>query len=62
MKCSVCGKPCSYGALCLSVLSDQFDTVNLCNRCRQQLLGKEVDERVRRLVRLRGWVQPRLPI
>ncbi len=62
MKCSICEKPCGYGALVLSILTDQIDSVNLCWRCREKLLGKEVDGRVRRLVRLRGWVQVRLQI
>ncbi len=62
MKCSICESRCGYGALCLSIVSDEIDTVNLCQRCRVKLLGKEIDERVRRLVRLKGWVQVRLPV
>ncbi len=62
MKCAICQKSCGYGALCLSIVTDEIDTVNLCHHCREQLLGKEVDERVRRLVRMHGWVQVRLPL
>ena len=62
MKCSICERPVAFGGICISIFTDQIDTVNICHHCREQLFGKEVDERVRRLVRLRGWVQPRLPI
>ncbi len=62
MKCSICDRHCGYGALCLSIITDEIDTVNLCHHCRAKLFGSEVDERVRRLVRLKGWVQVRLPV
>ncbi len=62
MKCSICDRPCGYGALCLSIVTDQIDTVNICNRCRSQLFDRTTDERVRRLVRLKGWIQVRLPV
>lgn len=62
MKCSVCEAACGWGALVVSVVGTETDTVQVCNRCRRTLLGPEVDERVRRLVRLKGWVQPALPL
>ncbi len=62
MKCSVCGRHAGFGTLCLSIVTDQIDTVNLCHHCRTKLLGTEVDERVRRLVALKGWTQLRLPV
>jgi len=62
VKCSICDRHCGYGALCLSIITDEIDTVNLCYHCRAKLFGSEVDERVRRLVRLKGWVQVRLPV
>lgn len=61
MKCSICSNACSYGAMCITIFLDQMDTINLCTRCRLQLLGDEADQRVRRAVRLTGWVQPQLP-
>lgn len=61
MRCAVCARPLGYGALCLSVVHEAIETVNLCTSCRRTLLGAEVDDRVGRLMRLKGWTQPRLP-
>lgn len=60
MKCSVCERAVSYGAMSLSLINDDAYTINLCHHCRAKLFGAEVDERVRRLVALKGWVQPPL--
>jgi hypothetical protein len=61
MRCTVCAKQCSYGAIVLSLVTDEIDTVILCTTCRRHLLTPEIDDRVARLVRLKGWTQPRLP-
>ena len=61
MRCAVCANPVGIGALVLSICTDQVDTVVLCTKCRHELFGREVDNAVARLVRLKGWVQPRLP-
>jgi len=61
MKCSVCGNTLGWGALVLSSVDDEIYTVNICGRCKRTLLGSEVCERVTRFIRLKAWVQPRLP-
>jgi hypothetical protein len=61
VRCAVCANPVGYGALTLSLIHDDWQTVTVCTRCRGQLLGREVDDRVARLVRAKGWVQPQLP-
>lgn len=61
MKCSVCEVPCGYGALCLTMVKDMLESVNLCSKCSRQLLGAEAVERLTRLLNVKAWVQPTLP-
>lgn len=45
----------------IALYSDRVETVTLCTKCRRQLLGAEVDDRISKLIRHAGWVQPTLP-
>jgi len=61
VKCMVCEAELKWGAISISTFLDEIYTINICQRCRHKLLGAEIDDRVTRLIRLKSWVQPRLP-
>jgi hypothetical protein len=61
VRCVVCGQPGRHGCMTLTLTQDKQYTVTICGGCRVKLFGAEIDNRLLRLIRARGWIQEPLP-